>query len=289
LCQASGIPATPETTEPSLIWEGGSGGLRIQWTTLDVAAQKGEPSGAPAFSIVSRLRASFEQDETRRLDDDARVASEAKARGEKPPTPNPCVQETRIAVLSVVGTLLSVRETTATSCQREAHPSGEARFVSLDLGGLAATGAKNRGPATAKLTDYFPTSAVFEALRKDPIVREALQANNVRPKSLAQLIDALASSAPVLDEKRCYAFTGDLLSRFAFHHLENSRVAVRLSLAGAGPCRENLTQIGLLLPVPQRLGHALAAAAARAEGFLMRDAESIARGRQTVANFRSQP
>jgi len=287
--QASGIALAPQPADSSSIWEGTSGSLRLRWTGEDISAQRAGAADPPVFSLVRRMRASFDQEDKATRTENARLAAQAKARGENAPPSVPCVTSNRVSLLSVVGTIVSARVTTMTTCEREAHPAGETRVLSLDLAAFAAAGAKSPAAKVVKLTDYFPSSAVFESLRKDSVVREALESSGVRPTTLPQLLEALAASAPVMDDKRCYAFPDDLLSRFAFHHREGNQVAVRLGLPGAGPCRENLTQIGLLLPVSPALARAITAAASREEGFLMQAAESIANGRRTITTFRSTP
>jgi len=280
--------STASSPSPSgVIWEGVSQGLRIRWTAEDVTAAKAGAGEGAIFSLAAEIRSSFDREVAERGADDTRTAAEARVRGEAAASPGPCTRESRVSVLSIVGSIISYRESFTTSCAREAHPSGETRLVSVDLAGLGAVGASSARARRVRLADYFPEEAILAALRKDPLVHLALQSSGDSPKTLAGLLDALSSSAPVMDEKRCYAFPDDLLSRFAFHHLEKGAVAMRLGLPGAGPCRENLTQIGVLLPVPKSLGPMLASAAEARDGFLMTDAERIARGRQMSVSFRS--
>src|SRR5262249_39810909 len=238
-----------------------------------------------AFSLAQRLRVQFDQDEAARLKDDARLRGRASSSRADIPASSQCTRTSQVSVLSIVGTILSLRTTTTTACEREAHPSGETSVIALDLAGYAAADRKTEAAKAVKLTDYFPDSTVFEALRQDTLVRNAMQSGGSRPANLTQLLAALASAPPVMDDKLCYSFPDDLLFRFAFHHQEGGRVAVRLGLPGAGPCRENLTQIGLLLPAPQTLSSAISLAATRKAGFLMQESGSIAKARATSITF----
>ena len=77
------------------------------------------------------------------------------------------------------------------------------------------------------------------------------------PTELGALVNALAETPPVVDGKHCYSFPSDLLARFVLYHSEGTYVAVRLGLPGAGPCRYELTEIGLLLKMPEALKPAL--------------------------------
>lgn len=250
-----------------LLWEGVSLGRRIRWTTQDLTAALADPLPNASFSLAGELRRSFE------------------AKAVEPS--NPCVTESKVVVLSVVGSIVSYLETRTSHCEREAHPSGETRITSLDLAGLGAPEASGGRAKPIKLTDLFSEGSVFAALRKDSVVREALERTDDAPTTLGALVRALSSSPPVLDDKRCYAFPDDLLARFAFHHLEQNMVAVRIGIPGAAPCRENLTMLGILLPVPSSLADALNAAASKGQGFLMQDAPESAHGRQTVVTFSS--
>src|SRR2546423_8529618 len=170
-----------------------------------------------------------------------------------------------------------------TFCEQAAHPGGETRFVAVDLSKPA--GVRRGSDETllpgnvAKLTDYFPAGEIHKALMADPIMQKALAGK--RPRTLAELLKLIGEAFPTVaeDEKSCYMLDTDLLTRFAFHHVEGNKVAVRLGLSGAGVCRYNLTQVGLLLPIPAALQQALAQAEAGSEGFLM--SRKVAAGRQT--------
>ena len=277
--QTSATSATPcagNAASSDMIWQGLSGGFCVEWTTKDVAAAASPTAGASAYSLAQELRQSFDEENTLHVEKNATA-------------PNPCLQEHRVAILSIVGSIISVRETSTLSCKLQAHPGGETRLYSIDLAKSATPKTSTAKVEALKLTDYFSAAAVFRSLRQDALVQKALETTGAAPKTLDDLIAALASSPAVLDDQHCYIFPEDLLSRFAFHHLQKDKVGVRLGLPGAGPCRENLTSIGILLPAPRSLQKALSAAASRSQGFLMKDTDAVAQGRQTTISFQSGP
>jgi hypothetical protein len=66
------------------------------------------------------------------------------------------------------------------------------------------------------------------------------------------------------------------LYAFAFHHLEEGKVAVRLGFEAETPaCFEQLTQVGILLPIPEKVRVPLEQAASGKAGFLMADRNRV--------------
>lgn len=270
------LPPTTGTAErsasPGIIWEGTSGGIRIRWTESDVTAEVDNARDGARFSAASLARGEYD-----------------KELGESATNANPCRLEDEISVLSVVGPIISLEHATYSECARSAHPGGETRYASLDLSSLRS----GKTPTEARLTSYFAPPAVFEALRKDSVVRKALrpeigspQTRGAPPGDLEQLLKRLADVQ--LDEP-CAVFPDDLLIRFAFHHRDQSRLAIRVGLPGSGPCRQKLTALGLEFSTPEPLSEMVASAETRREGFLMKDASAIARGRKTELKFGSSP
>jgi hypothetical protein len=275
--------AAIEDSATTEIWNGCSGGYCIDWTTTDVtAARAGTSSGALVLS--SELRRAFARDEAELRSDRATSISPQTA----PVDSDACTREVNTTLLSVVGSVLSIRNTEITTCRAEAHPAGETRIIAVDLAKAAPQASSDAELNPVPLTDYVPANAVLSTLRKDPLVRKALKATGSSPATLNQLVDDLASAPPVLEDGRCYSFPDDLLTRFTFHSIKNDQVAVRIGLPGAGPCRENLTMIGILVPAPPRLMSALRLAASRKEGFLNKDAQAVAKGQKTTVTFRTK-
>jgi hypothetical protein len=68
------------------------------------------------------------------------------------------------------------------------------------------------------------------------------------------------------------------------------RVAVRIALPYRHEvCRGQMTQLGLDLPMPDRLRAELVQAAGQRAGFLLRDLPAIAAGQQTVFQLSASP
>ena len=76
------------------------------------------------------------------------------------------------------------------------------------------------------------------------------------------------------------------LSNFAFYSVQGNNVAVRISLSHAGEvCRGQMTQLGILLPIPESMKAAVAAASAGKSGLLMQRAAREFEGQQTTFTF----
>jgi hypothetical protein len=225
-------------SKAAVIWTGPSGGYRWTWSPTDVTAHKG--AARPSLSL---RRALAPQDD--RLE-------------------GLTVYQCAVRPLSVVGSLLSYRRDDY--WEGGAHPSGSISYSTVDAA---------RPGRPLRLTDLFPDAAVRKALWNDPVVRRALSGAGVRrePQTAAALVAALEGKNFGGEDGFKYSFPGDLLTQFAFHHLEGDRVAVRLNVPwGAEIYRFQSTQIGLLLPVPSSLKAPLQRAATGREGFLMREA-----------------
>jgi hypothetical protein len=190
-----------------------------------------------------------------------------------------CVRTIEVVPLAFTGDLLSLRETSETICPREAHPAGEARFATFAI--TRASESKRKpgdtgAPMTTALvplTEWVPAAALFTSLRRNALVRAALASASSPPTTLAELVAAAAESPPVVVEKKsCHAFPEDLLERFAPSHVEGGKLAVRLALPGAAVCRTQLTELGIVVPLPRPLRAALTEASAGRAGFLGRNA-----------------
>jgi hypothetical protein len=188
------------------------------------------------------------------------------------PTSEPgCEGELGLRLLSVVGSIVSYELSEGTTCENAAHPSAITLYAAVD----AAHPAQK-----VRLTDLFADSDVLRALMADAVVKRHLP--KTPPKTTDALVQALAESNPECE----YSFGPDLPTRFAFHHLEGSRVAVRIGLShGCEVARGKLTQLGILLPVPPSWKDALERANARTEGFLMRDEQAVSGGKETSLHF----
>jgi hypothetical protein len=251
----------------------------LQWSASDISARPAKSPTAVLFSAKSLAQRDFAAFREASKDPDSGKIEH-------------CLYERTFVLLSVVGSIISLRDNNSTACDQAAHPGGETRYTAIDLMRAGGVGYRElemevdgANPSKiVKLTDIFEEADILNALLADPLVKEALGSSGSRPQTLSKLIEEFGAGASVTD-KHCYSVSEDMLTRFAFHHLENGKVAVRLGLSGAGPCREFLTEIGILLPIPPTLKTALARADSGTEGFLMKDLKKISRDKVTTFSF----
>jgi len=185
-----------------------------------------------------------------------------------------CEGDLSVQILSVVGSIVSYQLSEGTTCEFAAHPSAVTLYKAVDAAD------PKRAALHPSLTDFFADADVLRAMMADSVVQR--HAPKAVPRTAAELVTALSASQAECE----YAFEKDLLNRFAFHHVEGDRVAVRIGLShGCEVARGKLTQLGILLPVPPKLKDALDRASSRTEGFLMRDASLVSKGQTTSIQF----
>ncbi|HZE20690.1 MAG TPA: hypothetical protein VE082_01435 [Desulfobaccales bacterium] len=276
-------PVLPqEKTVPQFFWSGTSGGFAICWTSADIQARPEKNPTQLAFSVTRLARRGFQ----------AFIS---------PPNLYDTIKninyERKFALLSVAGSIVSLKDELYYEIIPSAHPGGETRFTAIDL--------TKRGEAVyvsppeadlfeldlarlgkvAKLTDYFPEPEVFKALLNHHIIQKALAGES--PPSLTELL-ALLNSKHI--DNIPYLIPRDLLTRFAFHHLQGNKVAVRLGLPSAsGAARYLHAELELMLPIPPALKKPLTLAASGKEGFLMADRQKIAGDALTRLTFSFEP
>ncbi len=230
------------------IWTGQSGGYRWRWTTQDLTATDSRTS-RHVFSAAERKT----RENKEIIDDpDCRWAS------------------FKIQPLAVVGGI-AVYQSEDLVDLGGAHPTGGSDIVVVDPA---------RPGHTILLTDLFPDADILRALLADRVVQKGLKVGTPSPHTLPELMQAL--SGQDIDGDPDFPFEPQMLARFAFHHLENGKVAVRLFVFGHSEAGRNLsTQLGLLLPIPAKLATSLARAANGRAGFLMANSKKLAHGRTT--------
>jgi hypothetical protein len=219
-----------------LFWSGKSGAYTWRWTDADITAGNRRTT----LSLKKRLFPRWGKKEMEGL---TYFSSDVKP-------------------LSLVGSLLSYERQDWWA--GGAHPSGAISYATLDAA---------RPFRTVKLTDLFPDLEVRDALWADSVVKRVAAREKIRtkPGTAAALVKALEFKSFGGDQDETYGFPDDLLERFAFHHMEGSRVAVRLHIPwGAEAYRGRVTQLGLLLRIPVGLRRPLQSAASGREGFLSR-------------------
>lgn len=196
-------------------------------------------------------------------------------------TKRACKEDIHSKELSKVGPLVSIEIDTKSNCEGAAHSTDSHEFKTM-----AADGKRLR------LTDIFNKDDIYEALMQDKVVQSALSSINAHPKNFYELQrelsrdDGLGVSVfqgrPGKDPLDIF-LNNNMLSNFAFHHLEGNKVAVRLLADyGSEAARNQMTQLGIALPIPAGLKNALANASSGAGGFLMKD--SRANGKETSSH-----
>lgn len=270
--------ARRETT----IWTGQSGGFTLRWTSADIIAA---PAGEPArviFSAKDIAQKKFLAFKKENLQDEPSWQ---------------CSYTLRFKLLSLVGSLLSYEENGDSYCGQVNgpgwnHPSDQISYRVIDL---------NQPSRQIHLTDFFTESSVLTALLSDATVKEALKSaeHSTQPRTLAELakmvteggVGIMPAKGTAEAPKECgFIFPEVPIREFAFHHIENGRVAVRLSLEpNSGACHSAHAQLGILLPIPTMLEGSLTAAQSRAEGFLMEAIRRLSGNTATVFAFETNP
>ena len=268
------------------IWHGQSGSLHIWWTTVDLYAERAGKVEGIWTPLAEKGFADF-------------VAAEKAA--EQPGEKIQAVRfeyGRRFEVLSVVGSLISFADHYSIF-YGYAAPGLDTRFTTIDLakqGNITyAYGDKTSvmdadltiSGKIVKLTDYFTEQDILRALLADPVVKKAIASLDSlpSPRTLAELPELFAKNGYELGDSR-YELRPDFLTRFAFHHLEGNKVAVRIGLPPHyGFNKAQHQQLGLLLEIPPALRTSLTLASTRQEGFMMKDSAMISNRQTTKFSF----
>jgi hypothetical protein len=248
-------------------WKVDPPGVTFELTPSDLRAWAGETTAAPAFSVAALLAA-----EKQEFDAYAKELAQGLA-GPDPPSyaDHTFAQSVTFEVLSIVGTLVSYRESGGGDTPGAAHPSGYDVLRVRDV---------LHPDATPSLLDFYSEAQLVAALKADPFVRKFGNPAKgfARAASLANLVAALDrdwavenSEAPEDDCGFEVSFDPSMVQSFFFHHVEKDRVAVRIALAPANEWCSRTTgpqHIGLLLPLPPKLRDHLLQAQRDEAGFL---------------------
>jgi hypothetical protein len=183
-----------------------------------------------------------------------------------------CTEDTDVKQLSKVGPYLSVITNVDTYCTGAAHPGNSHDYKTIHTGSAQ----------DVVITDLFKKEDVYNAMMHDKLVAKALDSANEHPRNFEELRavllkdDGLGITYFEEDEnKPPYRLDDQMLSEFAFHHLEDNNVAVRMKLDTVGGADRNVIQeLGLLLPIPDELRKDLKAADSLKGGFLMKNSDS---------------
>ena len=249
-------PLGAQNSRPArTLWKGHSGEFTIDWSTGNLQVFRAGDAH-PVLDLREAAAADWKQISK---DSDYRSLTSSYA----------------YRLLSVVGPVLSIEEEDYCDCGG-AHPIAGKMFRAIDLNRSSA--AK---PVAAKLTDLFSAPAISAALREDRVVKSVLPPG-APPQSLDALLNAVNSKSAAVGECS-YFFPDDLLQHFAIYDLKADRAAVRVSLSHAVEiCRGSMIQLGLWLPVPDRLWPPLKAAKSGSDGLLMVNHKS---GEDDVTRF----
>ncbi len=220
-------------------WSCTSGKYHVLWTDTDITAGPSRVGAGPAFTAHGFAAASF--------------------RGlvvQMHEIENPGVVMRRtIRVVSLIGPLLGLRDRTYYDFARAAHPGGQTRYWTIDLRrpavaftqdhpfAAAPQSAAAKGGAVLALSDLFRASALRATLTAVPLVRRLAPSP---PSTLPTLLERMATGLMRVPDV-CAAVPRDSLTRFALIGVGANRIDARLGLPGAGPCREQMTDLSLRL------------------------------------------
>ena len=258
---------------PGDIWAGASVGFAVQWSVSDIVVHRGNQIVFSASDWAKAGLAHF-------------LMVNRASGGTAPPD---CDYKRHMRIVSLVGTMMSLEDRVEIGCRKEAHPGGMTRLITVDLaatGPLAQAGrdaigrTDTRHPGQAVLlTKLFPVPDILAALANTPQLREVLQRTGAKPKTVPDLLAAVAGASGQGDE--CFIVPDDLLGSFAFDRLDQDRIVLRLGLPGDGPCRMDLTTATVRFAMPDALAAAVRQAANGEAGFLADRGKAIAADRET--------
>ena len=246
--QAQASSAAKHNSAKAVYWSSRSEGIIYRWTEQDLTAIV---MGKPVFSVASLLKKEFGKQDA----DDVLT-----------------FYEVTFWPVSVVGPFLSYERDDY--WDGGAHPSGGETFVSVDT----------RDPKQhLKLTDLFEAASIRGALLSDPIVQHILTREKIAPPpTLEGLVKALSNKAFGGEMDGMFRFPNEFLDDFAFHHIENGKIAVRFLLPhGSEINRFHHTQLGLMLPIPARWKSAFLQASTGASGAMTPSLQKTAHGRKS--------
>jgi len=247
--------AKEESGKDEVIWQSKSDGFTIQWTKNDITVSN--QNQETVFSAATLANQQFTADFLREDD---------------------CEYNRNFILLSVVGTIASLQDSEDFYCQGTPHPTIETRFMSIDL---AKAGRK------AKLTDLFAEADILKALLADSVIKSALK--QAKPPQSPTTLKALHDTLELIQMpiKECsYYLPADFLNQFAFHHVKDNQIAVRVKLQPLAPaCQTKDRQLGFYLPIPAKLQSTIEKAQAGQVGFLMQTSSTVANKKTTTLQF----
>lgn len=260
LALASVLPHAMSATAKQLHWQGNSAGFSVNWSSDDLSAVD-EKTGATLLSAKDHSQANFD-------------------RIKKTLQPGQIYEED-YELLSLVGPILSLEYHARISSPSNSAPTGKStsvagvtRYVAVDLRDPAASvarlsiDAEEQGEEAhvAKLSDVFAEKDVVSAFNNDIIIQSTIDTSKV--SSVQDLVKALhGKHLPPPD--MCGRFDWNLLNEFGVHHLRGNKAAVRLGVSGSDPKPEQLSELGMVFPIPAAWQPKFLLASEGKEGVLM--------------------
>jgi hypothetical protein len=190
-----------------------------------------------------------------------------------------CTQDVDVSQLAKVGPYTQILVNKDTFCEGAAHPSDSHNFITVD----------NRSLEPLSLTDIFKREDIYKAMMKDPAVQKALETEDAiykNPKDYDELESDLYGKDGLgimvwnagndkAGNEVSFRLGNEVLTNFAFHHVKDGMVGVRLLPDYAAEVTRNaMWQIGIYLPIPKGMEAAFKDAAAEKKGsFLMKDSD----------------
>jgi hypothetical protein len=200
-----------------------------------------------------------------------------------------CIRTHSFRLLAVIGNIISFEHESSMfgeGCNASVY--SEWQFASIDLGKKGGVSypdiSENDWPAPVmrsstrmlSLTELFDEKELLAALLANAKVAAVITENGGQtPASLKEFVKFFTDRNYMFDH--VFSLERDFLLRFVFRGIENDKVKVRISLSPASHALQALQDyIEISLPLPARLRKALLAADSRKQGFLMKDAKTIA-------------
>jgi hypothetical protein len=162
---------------------------------------------------------------------------------EKIPNQIGCIVYVSFKPLSIIGDQIQYLETSRNDPGKNCalRNVGNVQVASYDF----------QNKRNTKITDFFSESDVIKNLLNDKIIQGFLNSKKPYIKSINELVEKLSDH----NEKNCETtFDKNIIYNFSFHHIEGTKIAVRLWLSymcGSVPAdaayKKGNLQIGLLL------------------------------------------
>jgi hypothetical protein len=192
-----------------------------------------------------------------------------------------------IRPVSVVGSIVGIDHTSNFSCQGsyyswryasfDIEKSGDYNYITTDAENSSEPFRLPDGKLLS-LTELFSEPDVFNMLMRNQIIansiNEAINSKkiSVKPNNLKELSSFFRlPTTRLLDD---FQLEKDYLTRFVFHHIQDERVAVWISLTPSSHVGQaNQEHIEILLPISDNLRESFLRAEIKESGFLMKDAD----------------